>query len=56
VYAKARRGEVDNFKVIYDHYDTPQNAEIVLDIVNHQPEENALRIVGELIERGFIKG
>jgi len=56
VYAKSRRGEVENFTGISDHYETPQNAEIVLDIVNHQPEENALRIVGELIERGFIKG
>jgi sulfate adenylyltransferase len=55
VYAKARRGEVKNFTGISDPYETPQNAEIVLDTVNHQPEENALRIVGELIERGFIK-
>ena len=55
VYAKARRGEVENFTGISDPYETPQNAEIVLDTVNHQPEENALRIVGELIERGFIE-
>ena len=56
VYAKARRGEIENFTGISDPYETPQNAEVVLDTVKHQPEENALRIVGELIERGFIKG
>jgi sulfate adenylyltransferase len=55
VYAKARRGELENFTGISDPYETPQNAEIVLDTVNHQPEENALRIVSVLVERGFIK-
>jgi sulfate adenylyltransferase len=55
VYAKARRGEIKNFTGISDPYETPQDPEVVLDTVNHQPEENALRIVGELIARGFIK-
>jgi sulfate adenylyltransferase len=55
VYAKARRGEIENFTGISDPYETPQDPEIVLDTVNHQAEENALRIVGELIERGFIE-
>jgi adenylylsulfate kinase len=47
VYAKARRGEIENFTGISDPYETPQNAEITLDTVNHQPDENALRIVDE---------
>lgn len=55
VYAKARRGEIENFTGISDPYETPQDPEVLLDTVHHQPEENALRIVGELIARGFIK-
>ena len=48
-------GEVEKPTGISDPSETPQNAEIVLDTVNHQPEENALRMAGELVERGFIK-
>ena len=55
VYAKARRGEIDNFTGISDPYESPQDPEIVLDTVNHQPEENAQQVIDQLIERGFIK-
>jgi sulfate adenylyltransferase len=56
LYARARRGEVENFTGISDPYEAPQNAEIVLDTINQQPVENALRIVEHLTEQGFIKG
>ncbi|MCA1632268.1 MAG: bifunctional sulfate adenylyltransferase/adenylylsulfate kinase [Acidobacteria bacterium] len=55
LYARARRGEIENFTGISDPYEAPQNAEIVLDTLNHQPEENTLRIVRHLIEEGFIR-
>jgi sulfate adenylyltransferase len=56
LYAKARRGEIENFTGVSDPYEKPQNAELVLDTVNHQPEENALRIVRYLSQQGFIRG
>jgi sulfate adenylyltransferase len=55
LYVKARRGEIENFTGISDPYEAPQNAEIVLDTVSQQPEENALRIVRHLLEQGFIR-
>ena len=55
LYAKARRGEIENFTGISDPYEAPQNAEIVLDTVNHKAEANALTILRDLMERGFIK-
>ncbi len=55
LYAMARRGEIENFTGISDPYEAPQNAELVLDTLNHQVEENALRIMQHLTEQGFIK-
>lgn len=45
LYAKARRGEVRNFTGVDDPYEAPLSAEIVLDTVNHSPEENARRVI-----------
>jgi sulfate adenylyltransferase len=55
LYIRARRGELENVTGISDPYEAPLSAEIILDTLNHLPEENALRIVRHLIERGFIK-
>ena len=55
LYARARRGELTNFTGISDPYEEPQDPELGLDTVNHTPEENALRIVRLLTERGFLK-
>ncbi len=55
LYAKARRGEITGFTGIDDPYEPPQNPEIVLDTVNHTPEENAHLILDYLIEQGFIR-
>ncbi|RME48274.1 MAG: bifunctional sulfate adenylyltransferase/adenylylsulfate kinase [Chloroflexi bacterium] len=55
LYAKARRGEIKGFTGIDDPYEPPQNPEIVLDTVNHTPEENARIIIEYLKERGLIK-
>jgi sulfate adenylyltransferase len=55
LYAKARRGEVKGFTGIDDPYEPPHNPELVLDTVKHGVEENARRILGHLVERGFVR-
>src|SRR5207302_6695917 len=55
MYAKARRGEINNFTGISDAYEPPQYAEIVLDAVNKRPEENASSILEHLTRKGFIQ-
>ena len=56
MYAKARRGEITGFTGIDDPYEAPLNPEITLDTVQHTPEENARRILDELMRRGFVRG
>jgi len=56
MYAKARRGEIKGFTGIDDPYESPLNAEIILDTVSNTPEANARRILDYLIERGFVRG
>ena len=55
LYDKARRGEIKGFTGIDDPYENPERAEIILDTVNNSPSENALRIVGFLRDKGFLK-
>ncbi len=55
LYAKARRGEIKGFTGIDDPYESPRNAEIVLDTVSYTAEENAHRILDHLIEKGFVR-
>jgi sulfate adenylyltransferase len=54
-YAKARRGEIKNFTGIDDPYERPQHAEVVLNTVDHTPQENAYKILHYLKERGFVR-
>ena len=56
LYAKARRGEVKGFTGVDDPYEPPHNPEVVLDTVKQSVEENARRILGQLVERGFVRG
>jgi sulfate adenylyltransferase len=55
IYAQARRGEIKNFTGIDDPYESPVSPEITLDTVNQTAEQNARRIVAQLVELGFIK-
>lgn len=55
MYAKARRGELENFTGISDIYEAPQHAEIVLKGVGRSPEENALQVVEHLVGNGFMR-
>jgi len=55
LYAKARRGEVKGFTGVDDPYEPPHNPELVLDTVRQDVEQNARRILGQLVERGFVR-
>ena len=54
LYAKARAGIVKEFTGISDPYETPQNAEVVINTADHSPEEAAQEIILHLERQGFI--
>ena len=54
MYAKARRGEIDNFTGVDDSYELPVAPEIVIDTTERTAEENANAIIDLLRTRGFI--
>lgn len=54
VYQKARRGELKNFTGIDDPYETPVDAEVVLDNVKCDAEENARKIMHYLVTHSII--
>jgi len=54
LYARARRGELKGFTGIDDPYEAPLAPELVLDTTRASVEDNARRILGLLIERGFL--
>jgi adenylylsulfate kinase-like enzyme len=56
MYSKARNGEIKGFTGIDDPYESPDNAEIILDTVAHSAEENARTVLEHLIELGFVSG
>jgi sulfate adenylyltransferase len=55
MYAKARRGEIKGFTGIDDPYEPPHHAEITLDTVSADANENARKIVAFLQARGFLQ-
>jgi sulfate adenylyltransferase len=54
LYARARRGELKLFTGIDDPYEPPVAPELVITTVDCSPEDNARRIVEQLIDRGFL--
>ena len=54
LYAKARRGELANFTGIDSPYEPPEDAEIVIDGANADPQAAADQIVAELARRGML--
>ena len=56
LYEKAFKGEIKGFTGVDDPYEPPHNPELVLDTVKQDVEENARRILGHLVERGFVRG
>jgi len=55
MYAKARRGEIENFTGINDPYEPPQHPEIILQTMDQPAEENAGLILQYLRDNGFIR-
>lgn len=54
LYAKARRGEIDNFTGIGSAYEKPENPEISISTVNTTPAEAVDRIVAYLEKNGYL--
>ncbi len=55
MYAKARRGEIQDFTGIDDPYEPPLHPEITLDTILHTPEHNARLILDYLRQKGFVR-
>jgi sulfate adenylyltransferase len=55
LYARARRGEIENFTGISDPYEEPQNPEIRIDTQHVSPDQAAHDIVLKLERMGYIK-
>ena len=54
LYAKAFAGEIKGFTGVDDPYEVPDDAEIVVDTEQHDPEESARLIVTRLEELGLV--
>jgi sulfate adenylyltransferase len=54
MYAKARRGEIQNFTGVDDPYEPPANPDLVLTTTDCSPEDNARKILDLLLQRGFL--
>src|SRR5213082_2546320 len=54
LYAKAFAGEIKGFTGVDDPYEVPDDAEIVIDTEQHEPEESARLIVTRLEELGLV--
>jgi sulfate adenylyltransferase len=55
MYAKARRGEIQNFTGIDDVYEPPPTCEVTLDTVDATAEENADTILDHLRVAGLLR-
>jgi len=54
LYAKAFAGEIKGFTGVDDPYEVPDDAEIVIDTEEHEPEESARLIVTRLEELSLV--
>lgn len=56
LYAKARAGLIQEFTGISDPYESPTDAEVVIDNTLQTPEESAREIIQYLTHQGFLVG
>jgi sulfate adenylyltransferase len=54
IYARMRRGEISGVTGIDDPYEPPENPEIVIETVSRAASENALLILDNLADHGFV--
>ncbi|MBI3901606.1 MAG: adenylyl-sulfate kinase [Nitrosomonadales bacterium] len=55
IYKKARAGEIRNFTGISSPYEAPLHPEISMNSATLTVEEEAMQVIGYLVERGYIK-
>jgi sulfate adenylyltransferase len=55
LYARARAGGLRGMTAIDDPYEPPWRPEISLDTVAHSAEDNARKVLGCLVQRGFVR-
>ncbi len=56
LYAKARAGIIKEFTGISDPYEEPEDAEVVIDTTDVDPDHAAQQIVDRLVELGYLVG
>jgi sulfate adenylyltransferase len=56
LYKLARAGKLKQFTGIDDPYEVPENAEVVIETLQHPPDEAADLILAKLREKGFLPG
>ena len=54
LYKRARAGEIPNFTGIDSDYETPEREHIVLDTTALSPEQSADKLIGYMVEHGYI--
>lgn len=54
LYKKARSGDLTGFTGIDDPYELPQNPDIVIKSGEITPQEGAMKILGYLVEKGYL--
>lgn len=54
LYRKARQGKIPNFTGVDSPYESPENAELVLNTTESTPEQCADRLIGYISEHGYI--
>ena len=56
LYAKARRGEIPEFTGISDPYETPTDAEVVIDTTGRTIDDCVDAVYSYLVSQGLIEG
>ena len=54
LYKRARKGEIKNFTGIDDPYEPPEDPDIIIKSGELTPQEGAMKILGYLVEKGFL--
>jgi adenylyl-sulfate kinase len=54
LYARARRGEITHFTGVSDPYESPNDAEIIIDTTNIAPDDAVAQIVARLHRDGVL--
>jgi adenylylsulfate kinase len=54
LYKRARRGEIKGFTGIDDPYEAPEGPELVIKTGELSPQEGAMKILGFLVEKGYL--